>query len=84
MSVEFDLHVDEAVEEAKTVMSREVTAIQMRNLGHIDKQNRLIADAHGRCERMIAESHARMKEASLAYEKALDQQLKALQKSTIN
>jgi hypothetical protein len=46
MSVEFDLHVDEAIEEAKTVMSREVTAIQMRNPGHVDKQNRLIADAH--------------------------------------
>jgi hypothetical protein len=82
--VELDIHVDEAIEEAKTVMSREVMAIHMRNLDHIDKHNKMIMHAHARCERMIAESHARMQEASLAYGNvSLDQQLKIFQDSKI-
>jgi hypothetical protein len=84
MSVEFALHVDELVEEAKDEsMSRDATAIRMRNQSLIDKQSRLIADAHAQCEKAIAEAHMRMKEASLAYGTALEQQLKTLQESTI-
>ncbi len=64
-------------------MSRKVTAIHMRNLGHIEKHNKMIVDANARRERMIAESHARMQEASLAYGNALDQQLKVFQDSKI-
>jgi hypothetical protein len=83
MTVEFDLHVDELVEEAKESMSLDATAIRMRNQSLIDKQSKLIADAHAQCEMAIAEAHAQMKEASLAYGTALDRQFKALQESTI-
>ncbi len=83
MTVELDLHVDELVEEAKESMSLDATAIRMRNQSLIDKQSRLIANAHAQCEKGIAEAHIRMKEASLAYGTALEQQLKPLQESTI-
>jgi hypothetical protein len=77
ISVEFDFHVDEVVDQAKESMSKDATATRMRNQSLIDKQRRLIADAHAQCEM------ARMKEASLAYGEALNQQLKTLQESTI-
>ncbi len=51
MSVKFDLHVDETIEEAKAVMSREVrTTIHMRNLAHIDRHNNMIADTRIRMQ----------------------------------
>jgi hypothetical protein len=75
--------VDEVVEEAKESMSLDATAIRMRNQNLFDKQSRLIADAHAKCEMAIAEAHARKKESSLAYGTALDQQLKTLQESAI-
>ncbi len=64
--------MNELVEEAKESMSLGATAIRMRNQSLIDKQSRLIADAHAQCEMAIAEAHARMKEASLAYGEALN------------
>jgi hypothetical protein len=83
MSLEFDLHVDEVVGQVKESMSQDATAIRMQNQSLIDKQSRLIADAHAQCEVAIAEAHARTKEASLAYGEALNQQLKTVQESTI-
>jgi hypothetical protein len=53
-------------------MSHEVTTIRMRNLAHIERHNN-----------MIAATHLRMQEISLAYEKALDEELKVIQDSTI-
>jgi hypothetical protein len=72
ITVELDLHVDEAIEEAKEVMSRELTAIQMRNLGHLDRHNY-----------MMTETHARVQELSLEYGKALQEQLQVIKDSKI-
>jgi hypothetical protein len=55
----------------------------MRNQSLIDKQCKVIADAHAQCERTMAGAHARLKEVSLAYGEALDQQLWIMQESTI-
>ncbi len=53
-SVELDLHVDEIVEKAKESMSQDATAIRMQTRNFIDKQSRLVADAHTRCEAALA------------------------------
>jgi hypothetical protein len=53
-------------------MSRELTAIHMRNLAHVERH-----------DTMIAATHLRMQEISLAYTKALEQELKVIQESTI-
>ncbi len=79
---------DETVEKGsnpslRSIMSADAMAIRMRNQALIDKQNKLIADAHAQCERATAEAHTQMKEASLSYGKAIDQQLQTLQESTI-
>ncbi len=72
MTLMFDLHVDEAIKEAKEIISREVTTIHMRNLAHIERQ-----------DNMIAATHLRVQEISIAYGKALDKELKVIQENTI-
>ncbi len=78
-AVELDLHVDEIVEQAKESMSQDATAIRMQTQSLIDKKNRLLLDAHNRCEAALAVVHSRMKDASKAYgdayEEALNQHL---------
>jgi uncharacterized protein YoxC len=86
-SVELDLHVNDIVEQAKESMSQDATAIRMQTQNLIDKKNRLLLDAHNRCEAALAAVHSRMKDASKAYgdayEEALNQQLKIVTESTI-
>ncbi len=73
----------EIVEQAKERMSQDATAIQMQTQNFIDKQSRLFADTHARCEAALAANHTRMKETLRAYEEALSQQLKTVLESTI-
>jgi uncharacterized protein YoxC len=86
-SIELDHHVDEVVEQAKESMSQDATAIRMQTQNFVDKKNRLLRDAHNRCEAALAAVHTRMKDASKAYgdayEEALNQQLKIVTESTI-
>jgi uncharacterized protein YoxC len=86
-SIELDLHVNDIVEQAKESMSQDATAIRMQTQNFIDKKNRLLLDAHNRCEAALAAVHSRMKDASKAYgdayEEALNQQLKIVMDSTI-
>jgi hypothetical protein len=83
-AIELELHVDEIVGEAKESMSQDAIAIRMQTQNCIDKQMRLVADTHTRCEAALAAAHARMKEASRRFEEALNQQLKTVLESTIN
>ena len=68
-------------------MSQDATAIRMQTQNFIDKQHRLFADAHTRCEAALAVAHTRMKDASKvygdAYEEALNRQLQTVLESTI-
>jgi hypothetical protein len=64
---ELDLHVDEIKEQAKKSMRQDATAIRMQTQNLIDKKNRLLLDAHNRCEAALAAVHSRMKDASKAY-----------------
>ena len=68
-------------------MSQDATAIWMQTQNFIDKKNRLLQDAHNRCEAALAAVHSRMKDASKAYgdayEEALNQQLKTVMESAI-
>ncbi len=86
-AIELDLHVDEIVEQAKESMSQDATAIRMQTQNFIDKKNRLLLDAHNRCEAALAVVNSRMKDASKAYgdayEEALNQHLKIVTESTI-
>jgi flagellar capping protein FliD len=86
-SIELDLHVNDIMEQAKESMSQDATAIRMQTQNFIDKKNRLLSEAHTRCEATLAVVHSRMKDASKAYgdayEEALNQQLKNVIESTI-
>ena len=80
--MELNHHVDDIVEQAKESMSQDAIAIRMQTQNFIDKQQRLLADAHARCEEALASAHTRMKdvsrEYSVAYEEALDISAKVL------
>jgi hypothetical protein len=86
-SIELDLHVNDIVEQAKESISQDATAIRMQTQNFIDKKNRLLLDAHTRCEAALEVVHSCMKNASKAYgdayEEALNQQLKTVIDSTI-
>ena len=62
-SSELGLYVDEIVEKAKESMEQDATAIRMQTQNCIDKQHRLIADAHARCEATLTVSHERSLES---------------------
>jgi hypothetical protein len=64
-------------------MAQDVIIIRMRNQNLVDKQNRLRWEARVQCEKALADANQRMKESSNAYGMALEQQLKALEESTI-
>jgi hypothetical protein len=82
-----DLHVDGIKEEAKRSMRQDAKAIRMQTQNLIDKKNKMLLDAHNRCEEALAAVHSRMQNASKAYgdayEEALSQQLKIVTESTI-
>jgi hypothetical protein len=60
-AIELDLHVDEiVVGQAKESMSQDAIAIRMQTQNFIDKQKRLVADTHTRCEAAMSGAHARM------------------------
>ncbi len=93
-SAELDIHVGEIIEQAKERMSQDATAIRMRTQNFIDKQGRLIDDAHTQCEAALAANHTRMRETLRAceesaqetlraYGEVLNQQLKTVLESTI-
>jgi hypothetical protein len=68
-------------------MSQDAIAIRMQTQNFIDKQHRLLADAHARCEEALAVAHTRMKDVAkeygVAYEEALNRQLQTVLESTI-
>jgi hypothetical protein len=74
-SLELDLHVDEVMEKAKESMAQDATAIRMQTQNCIDRQSRLIADAHARCEATLAVAHSRMRVASKVCEDAFAEAL---------
>jgi hypothetical protein len=86
-SSELGLYVDEIMEKAKESMEQDATAIRMQTQNCIDRQHKLIADAHARCEATLKVAHSRMREASKACEdafaEALNQQLQTVLASTI-
>jgi hypothetical protein len=80
--------VSDIVEQAKeSSMSQDATAIRMQTQNFIDKKNRLLLNAHTRCEAALTVVHSRMKDASKAYgdayAEAFNQQLKTVIESTI-
>ncbi len=79
--------MNDIVEQAKESMSQDATAIRMQVQNFIDKKNRLLLDAHTRCEAALAVAHSRIKDASKAYgdtyEEALNQQLRTVIESTV-
>jgi hypothetical protein len=81
-SIELELHVNGILEQTKESMSQDATAIRMQTQNFIDKKNRLLLDAHTRCEAALKVVHSRMEDASKAYgdayEEALNQQLKTV------
>jgi hypothetical protein len=85
VSIELDHHVDDVLEQAKESMSQDATAIRMQTQNFIDKQHRLFAEAHTRCEAALAVAHIRMKDASkvYGYEEALNRQLQTVLESSI-
>jgi hypothetical protein len=68
-ATDLELHVDEIKEQAKKSMRQDATAIRMQTQNLIDKKNRLLLDAHNRCEAALAAVHSRMKDASRRMEK---------------